>query len=157
MLARWRTCLTQEGGVMLTDEDRELIPFPNAVPRVYAQITGVSLSPFGGTLIDALLNEVAQAMADLVSIYGATNFKEPLRPLPMAEVKHGAFQRAATVLRTSNGIEYRRLYIRRCDVRAAATVLKRSGARFTIVEHVPAALESAGVGHEAAFEMSTLW
>jgi hypothetical protein len=124
-------------------EDRELIPFPNAVPGVYEQITGTSLSPFGGLLIDALLNQVAQAMADLVTIYGATNFQEPLRPLPWAEVKLGVFQRAATVIRTSNGIEYRRLYIRRGDVRAAATVLKKSGVRFASIEEILATSEAS--------------
>jgi hypothetical protein len=132
-------------------EDRKLIPFPNAVPLVYEQITGTSLSPFGGPLLDALLHEVAQAMADLVTIYGATNFQEPLRPLPWAEVKLGVFQRAATVVRTSNGIEYRRLYIRRGDVRAAATVLKKSGARFAGIEEILAA-SKASIGPSAGGE-----
>ena len=40
-------------------------------------------------------------MADLVPIYGATNFQEPLRPLPWAEIKCGTFEHAATVMRTS--------------------------------------------------------
>jgi hypothetical protein len=86
---------------------------------------------------------VAQAIADLVTIYGATNFTEPLRPLPAAEVKHGVFQYAATVLRTSSGIEYRPLYIRRGDVRGAATVLKKSGARFASIEEIRAASEAS--------------
>jgi hypothetical protein len=141
---------------MLTEEDKELIPFPNALPRVYEQITGASLSPFGGQLIEALMNEVAQAMADLVTLYGATNFREPLRPLPWAEVKLGVFHNAATAIRTSDGIEYRRLYIRRCDVRVAAAVLKRSGVRFTRAEEVQAALDSAEVRPQAAVETGTL-
>ena len=103
---------------MLTQWHRQLIPFSNAVQQVYTKITGTSLSPFVGPLIDRLLNEVAQAMADLVTIYGAPNEQVPIKPLSVAEVKHGAFQRAATVLRISNGFEYRRLYIRRGDVRA---------------------------------------
>ena len=89
---------------MLTQPDRELIPFLDAVLRVYTEVTGASLTPFGGPPIDAPLHEVAQAIADLVTIYGTTNDHEPLRPLPAAEVKHGVFQRAATVLRTSSGI-----------------------------------------------------
>ena len=135
---------------MRTQWHRELIPFSNAVEQVYTKITGNSLSPFGGPLIDALLNEVAQAMADLVTIHGATNDKEPLRPLPWAEIKLGVFQRAATVIRTSDGIEYQRLSIRRCDVLAAATVLKKSGARFASAEELQAALDSAEVHSEAA-------
>ena len=137
---------------MRTQWHRELIPFSNAVEQVYTKITGNSLSPFGGPLIDALLNEVAQAMADLVTIYGATNDKEPLRPLPWAEVKLGVFQRAATVIRTSDGIEYQRLSIRRCDVLAAATVLKKSGARFASTEELQAALNSAEMPAKPAFD-----
>jgi len=145
----------REGGAMLTEEDKELIPFPNAVPRVYEEITGASLSPFGGLLIEALLNQVAQAMADLVTIHGATNLQEPLRPLPWAEVKLGVFLRGATVMRTCDGIQYQRLYIRRCDARAAATVLKRSGVRFASAEELQAALDSAEVRPQAALETGT--
>ena len=135
---------------MRTQWHRELIPFSNAVQQVYTKITGTSLSPFGGPLIDALLNEVAQAMADLVTIYGAPNDQVPVKPLPWVETKLGVFQRAATLIRTSNGIEYGRLYIRRCDVLAAATVLKKSGARFASAEELQAALNSAEVRSEAA-------
>jgi hypothetical protein len=141
---------------MRTQWHRELIPFSNAVQQVYTKITGTSLSPFVGPRIDRLLNEVAQAMADLVTIYGAPNFQEPLRPLPWVELKLGVFQRAATLIRTSNGIEYGRLYIRRCDVLAAATVLKKSGARFASDDELRAALESTEVRYEAAFETGTL-
>jgi hypothetical protein len=123
-------------------EDRELISFSQAVPHIFAQVTGASLSPFESPLFEALLNKVAQAMVDLVTIYGAPNDQVPVKPLPVAEVKHGAFQRAATVVRTSNGIEYRRLYIRRDDVRAAAAVLKKSGVRFAVAEETAAALEN---------------
>jgi hypothetical protein len=133
---------------MRTQWHRELIPFSNTVQQVYTKITSISLSPFVGPLIDRLLSEVAQAMADLVTIYGATNDEEPVRPLPWAEVKLGVFQRAATVIRTSNGIEYRRLYIRRGDVLAAASVLKKSGAKFASDEEVRAALQRAEVRYE---------
>jgi hypothetical protein len=143
--------------VMLTQAHRQLIPFSNAVQQVYTRITGTSLSPFVGPLVDRLLNEVAQAMADLVTIYGAPNDHVPLRPLSIAEVKPGAFQLAATLMRTSNGTEYRRLCIRRCDVLAAATVLKKSGARFASDEEVRAAFERAEVRYVAASEMRALW
>jgi hypothetical protein len=146
----------REGGAMLTQGDKGLIPFSDAVPRVYEEITGTSLSAFAGLLIDALLNEVSQAIADLVTIYGAPDDQVPVKPLPWAEVKLGVFQRAATVIRTSDGIEYQRLYIRRCDARAAATVLKKSGARFASAEELQAALDSAEVRRQAAFETGTL-
>jgi hypothetical protein len=134
--------------------DTELVPFSEAVPHVYTQVSGISLSLFVNALSDALLSEVAQTIADLVTIHGATNEQVPIKPLPVAEVKHGEFQRAATVLRTSNGIEYRRLYIRRGDVRAVAAVLKKSGVRFTTAEETGAALETADVRQRAASELS---
>jgi hypothetical protein len=134
----------------------ELIPFSNAVQGVHTKITGASLSPFVGPGIDAVLNEVAHAMADLVTIYGAPNDEVPVKPLPWVEVKLGVFQRAATVVRTSDGIEYRRLYIRRGDVLAAATVLKKSGARFASAAELQAAQDSAEARPQAAFEMGTL-
>jgi hypothetical protein len=133
---------------MLTQQDRELVPFSTAVPHVYTAVTGGSLLPFEGPLVDAVLHEVAQAIADLVTIYGATNFQEPLRPLPWAKIKCGRFEHAGTVMRTSNGIEYRRLYIRRGDAIAAIRVLKKSGARFDNTEEIAAANESAEVGYE---------
>jgi hypothetical protein len=137
-------------------EDRELVPFSQAVTHVFTQVTGASLSPFESPRFEALLNEVAQAMADLVTIWGAPNDQVPVKPLAVAEVKHGAFQRAAAVVRTGNGIEYRRLYIRRGDVRAAAAVLRKSGVRFAIAEETAAALENAEARYKAASELRTL-
>ncbi|HEU4352564.1 MAG TPA: hypothetical protein VFR66_11895 [Burkholderiales bacterium] len=84
-------------------------------------------------------------MAELVTIYGATNEREPLEPLPVAQVREGAFRRAAAVVRTGNGIEYQRLYIRRCDARAAVSVLKKSDTRFASMEEMRAA-SAASIG-----------
>jgi hypothetical protein len=44
---------------MLTQEDRELIPFSNAVSRVYTEITGDYLSPFGDPAM-TVLHDVAK-------------------------------------------------------------------------------------------------
>jgi hypothetical protein len=112
----------------LTEVDRELIPFSNATFRVYSQITGAFLSPLGGPVVDAVLHEVAQAMVNLATIYGARTETEPLKQL--SSLEHGTFLRAAQLVRTSQGIEYGRLYIRRGDVRSAVTLLKNAGARF---------------------------
>ena len=128
-----------------TQDDSELIPFSNAASRIYTEMTGDYLSPFGDRA-QRLLHEVAQAIARLVPIYGAARGQESLGPLPALEVKHGSFEHAATVVRASNGIEYRRLYIRRGDVRAAANVLKRSGDRFA---------DAAQVHQQPALETGT--
>lgn len=127
--------------MQLTQEDRELIPFSNAAFRVYTQITGGFLSPLGGPVVSAVLHDVAQAIASVATIYGARTDTEPLKPLPALELKHGTFQRAATVIRTSNGIKHGRLYIRRGDVRSAVTILKRAGAHFANAEEVAGVAE----------------
>jgi hypothetical protein len=113
----------------LTQDDSELIPFSNAASRIYTEITGDYLSLFGDPA-QKLLHEVAQVIARLVPIYGAATGHESLRALPGPELKHGTFQHAATLMRTSNGTEYRRLHIRRGDVRAAVIALRDAGRRF---------------------------
>lgn len=130
LLLRFAHATQQEAGLELTQDDSELIPFSNAASRIYTEITGDYLSPFGEAA-QKLLHEVAQAIARLVPIYGAATGHESLKPLPHLELKHGTFQHAATLVRASNGIEYRRLYIRRGDVRAAVTALRDAGQRFS--------------------------
>ena len=61
----------------LTEEDCELIPFSNATFRVYTEITGAFLSPLGGQAVDAVLQDVARAIANIATIYG----QEPTRNL----------------------------------------------------------------------------
>ena len=129
LLARFAHASHEEGSLEFTQDDNELIPLSNAASRVYTEITGDYLSPFGNPA-QKLLHEVAQAIARLVPIYGAATGHESLKPLPGLELKQGTFQHAATVVRTTNGIEFRRLYIRRGDVRAAVTALKDAGKRF---------------------------
>jgi hypothetical protein len=129
----------------LKEEDRELIPFSNATFRVYTQVTGAFLSPLGGPVVDAVLHEVARAIANVATIYGARTDTEPLKQLPALELRHGTFLRAAQVVRTSQAIEYGRLYIRRGDVRSTVTMLKNAGARFASAEEAAAALDNAEV------------
>ena len=112
-----------------TQDDSELIPFSNAASRIYAEITGDYLSPFGERA-QTRLHDVAHAIARLVPIYGAATGHETLKALPGSALKHGTFEHAATLVRTSSGTEYRRLYIRRGDVRAALTALRNAGQRF---------------------------
>lgn len=127
--------------MQLTEEDSELIPFSNAAFRVYTQITGGFLSPLGGSVVNAVLHEVAQAIASVATVHGARTDTEPLKPLTALELEDATFQCAATVVRTSSGIKYGRLYIRRGDVRSAVSILKRTGARFASCEDVGRVVE----------------
>jgi hypothetical protein len=114
--------LTHKLSAWPTQHERELIPFSEAAARVYIEITGDYLPLFGDTA--AALNNIAQAIAKVVPIHGARRVNETLKPLAARDLQQGTFQRGATVLRTSMGIEYRRLYIRSADVLAAVTALK---------------------------------
>jgi hypothetical protein len=115
-------------------DENGLIPLSNAVSWVYAEITGTRLPPSTGPVVEGLVQEVAQAIANVATIYGASNNRDPIKALSPLKVRHGTFQRGAAVVQTTNGIEYRRLYIRRRDVRLAVWALKHAGARFPSVE-----------------------
>jgi hypothetical protein len=117
--------LTQKLPAWPTQHERELIPFSEAASRVYIEATGDYLPLFGDTA--AALNNIAQAIAKVVPIYGARKVNETLKPLAARELQQGTFRRGATVFRTSMGIEYRRLYMRSADVGAAVTALKSLG------------------------------
>jgi hypothetical protein len=127
--------LTQKLPAWSTQQERELVPFSEAAARVYIEITGDYLPLFGDTA--AALNNIAQAIAKVVPIYGARRVNETLKPLAARELQQGTFQRGATVLRTSMGIEYRRLYIRSADVVAAVTALKSLGSNTALCTACP--------------------
>jgi hypothetical protein len=52
------------------------------------------------------------------------------KPLPALHLIEGTFERGATVLRTSTGIEYRQLAIRRDDMILAVALLNRARVKF---------------------------
>ena len=115
-------------------DENALIPLSNAVSWVYAEIAGTRLPPSAGPVVEGLVQEVAQAIANVATIYGTSNNRDPIKALPPLKVRRGTFQRGAAVVQTTNGIEYRRLYIRRRDVRLAVWALKHAGARFPSVD-----------------------
>jgi hypothetical protein len=127
-------CFAKGVSVEFEQDESGLIPFSNAVSWVYAEFTGTRLPPSMEPGVEAVVHEVAQAIADVATIYGASNNRDPIKALPPLKVRHGTFQRGATVVQTSKGIEYRRLCIRRRDVRLAVWALKHAGARFPSVE-----------------------
>ena len=127
--------LTQKLSAWPTQHERELVPFSEAAARVYIEITGDYLPLFGDTA--AALNNIAQAIAKVVPIYGARRVNETLKPLAARELQQGTFQRGATFLRTIMGIEYRRLYIRSADVVAAVTALKSLGSNTALCTACP--------------------
>lgn len=110
-------------------EDTELVPLSSATTFVYRQLMGAGIPPGDVAESNAILHDVARAIANVAPIYGARDGEAP-RPVPSLELMHGAFQRGASVLRTQQGVEYRSLFIQRGQMVAAVTILKRAGVKF---------------------------
>jgi hypothetical protein len=108
----------------------ELVALTVAAAHVYREIMGKAIEPMTVARANAILHDVARAISKVAPIYGAIHEREAQRPLSTSDLMHGAFHRGATVLRTPEGIEYRRLAVRRYDMRLAVVVLTRAGARF---------------------------
>src|SRR5688572_3959253 len=92
---------------------------------------GSTFEPLDVPHANAVLREVARAISNVAPIYAAVSATEGINPLPDFELLSGEFLRGARVLRTSRGVEYRQLSIRRVDMRSAIAILRRAGVRFT--------------------------
>ena len=108
----------------------ELVAMTTAAAYVYRELMGKAIEPMTVAEGNAILHDVARAVSKVAAIYGAIHGRETPKPLSVWALMHGAFHRGATVLRTPEGVEYRRLAVRRDDMRLAIEVLKRAGARF---------------------------
>ena len=105
----------------------ELVAMTTAAAYVYRELMGKAIEPMTVAEGNAILHDVARAVSKVAAIYGAIHERETPKPLPLIG---GAFHRGATVFRTSDGIEYRRLAVRRAELRLVIEVLKHAGARF---------------------------
>jgi hypothetical protein len=108
----------------------ELVALTAAAAHVYREIMGTAIEPMPMADSNAILQDVARAISKVVAIYGAIHERETPKPLPASTLMHGVFQRGAAVLRTPEGIEYRRLAVRRSDMRLAILIFQHVGARF---------------------------
>ena len=100
-----------------------------AAAVVYHQITGTTAASVAD--VDEILNLVAHAIANVAPIYTADRASGGPRQLAPIELIHCRFERGATVLKTSFGLEYGQLSMRRSDMRAAIAILKGAGLHFT--------------------------
>ena len=105
-------------------QDGEVIALSAATLIVYKQIMGAEMPPNDAPETNAIMHDVAHALSNVAPIYGARRNAQRLKPLPVFDLMHGAFQRGATVLRTPKGIEYQKLFIRRDDLWLAIARLK---------------------------------
>jgi hypothetical protein len=109
---------------------RELVAFAVATAFVYKALMGRAIDPMEIPAANALLHDVAHALSNVATIYGTSTDEQWAKPLPPLHLIEGRFERGATVLRTSSGIEYRQLAIRRDDMQLAVALLKRAGVKF---------------------------
>jgi hypothetical protein len=103
---------------------------PTACALVYSSVTGETLDARDAATMREVLNDVARALASLVTVYAP----DPASPLPQGiaplEVIEGRFARGAHVFITKDGAELRGLTVQRRDVWAAIAILKSSRVRF---------------------------
>lgn len=103
----------------------EFVALSTAAAVVYHQITGTT-SESADEIIE-VLNAVAGAIANVAPIYTSDRPTGTPRQLAPIELIHCRFERGATVLKTSFGLGYGNLTMRREDLRSAIAILK--GAR----------------------------
>jgi hypothetical protein len=111
-------------------QDRELVGLSTACAFVYREIMGTAIELMTVPQLNHVLHDVAHALSNVASVYGAISDTETAKPIPALALLHGRFERGATVLRTPEGIQYRQLSIQRGDMRAGVAILKHVGARF---------------------------
>ena len=105
----------------------QFLALSTAAAVVYQQIAGTT-SESADEIIE-VLNSVASAIANVAPIYTSDRPTGTPRQLAPIELIHCRFERGATVLKTSFGLEYGNLSIRRDDMRTALAILR--GARIS--------------------------
>lgn len=101
------------------------LPLASAAAVVYLAVSGRVPSERSTEDMDASLNRVAQAIASVAPIYVLDPFSGGLRELTASEVLYSRFERGASVLKTVQGTEYRRLTMHRADLENAIAILNR--------------------------------
>jgi hypothetical protein len=109
---------------------RELVGLAVATAFVYKALMGRAIEPMEIRAANALLHDVAHALSNVATIYGTRMDDQAAKPLPALHLIEGTFERGATVLRTSTGIEYRQLAIRRDEMILAVALLNRARVKF---------------------------
>ena len=97
---------------------------------IYFRITGESVDPRRTSLMQAILNDVAHAVATLVPIYAPSAYSGVPTALAQLDLLEGRFLRGAQVFRTKQGDELRRLTVQRRDMLSAISILQSARIRF---------------------------
>jgi hypothetical protein len=100
-----------------------------AAAVVYHQVMGAAAAAGSADDVLDVLDRVAGAIANVATIYTSDRPSGTPRQLAPIELIHCRFERGATALKTSFGLEYHNLSIRRDDMRTAIAILR--GARIS--------------------------
>ena len=106
------------------------IGLPTACAVVYARVTRRVPDPRDAPQLDAILNDVAFALSNLVPIYAADAQSAPPKPLNALELLDGRFSHGAHAFTASDGKELRGLTVRRQDMENAISILRAAGVQF---------------------------
>lgn len=110
--------------------DLQHIGLPTACATVYAAITGIHPDATDSAKMQAVLNDVARAMAYVIRIYAdAKGWPQPISGL---DVLQGTFTRGAHTFESKAGEEIRGLTVQRRDMMRAIEVLKSAKVRFRV-------------------------
>ena len=115
----------------MQDKGSQHVALSSAAAVIYRQMGGEEALKIGEAgELDEILNRVANALANVTIIYTADRAAGGPRQLAPIELIHCRFEQGATVLKTSFGVEYRDLTIRRDDMLSALAILKGAGVDF---------------------------
>jgi hypothetical protein len=107
----------------------EFVVLFTASAIVYHQVTDESLAAMDLAQFNAVLHDVARALASAGPIYSLDEKAGKYTRIPAEELAAATFAGGATLLRTPRA-EYRNLAILRTDMRAAIAEFRRTGVRF---------------------------
>ena len=107
----------------------EFLALSTAAAVAYSQVMERELHFNDVAEMNSILQSVANALSNVAPIYTLDAEAGTYKQLEPVDLLFGAFQRGATVLRTSYA-EYKGLSIRRADMRSAIAIFRRAGVKF---------------------------
>jgi hypothetical protein len=110
----------------------EHVGLPTACAIVYAAVTGAPPDPRRPEDMQAVLNEVARAMAYVVRIYAADSVHGVPRAIGGFDALRGQFIRGAHGFQRPDGERLERLTVQRRDMLRAMEVLRSAGVKFRV-------------------------
>jgi len=106
------------------------VALPTACTLVYSNVTGEALDARDARAMRGVLDDVARALASLVTVYASDARSRLPTAIEPVELIAGRFTRGAHIFIMKDGSELRHLTVRRGDLWTAITILKATRVRF---------------------------